>query len=193
MSWDTLTALLAQTYHGSLRASLASLTDTFNFFLESCSSSPSMDKVQFSLLSFDSFLQSILDGTFNASLPSAIQKALPTPEEDTNRNGNKRPAPDDEKDTRHNKKGSPPGNQHRGDPVSNESIFPAWQLGEDETYAENFVRRIDQQKLPTCNICLNFHMQGSCHTKCSRAATHVPADQLSPDQKKGNDQLHQSR
>jgi hypothetical protein len=143
-----------------------------------------MDEVQFSLLSFDSFLQSILDGTFNASLPSAIQKALPKPEEDTNHNGNKCPALNDEQDNRHNKKDSPPGNQHHGDPISNESIFPAWQLEVDETYAENFVHQIDLQKLPTCNVCLNFHMRGSCHKKCSSAATHVPADQLSPDQKK---------
>jgi len=150
-------------------------------YLESCATAPSVERITVSLINFDTIMQSIVDGTFSMDLPSVIQHALePTkPEPNPTPNNKKRSTP--EKDG-----GTPPKRPapNRGEPVLNNSIHPPFRLNDGENYVENFVRRIDRLKLPTCDVCLNFHMRGSCHSLCARAETHIPAQNLSDQQRK---------
>ena len=153
-------------------------------FLESCSTAPSVNKINFALINFDTMLQSIIDGTFSLTLPSVIQNALPvhTPNESIiPPTTNKRKSPEKPGDDSPNKR---QGNQQRGEPVINASIHPPWRLLDGENYAEHFVRRIDRLKLPSCDVCLNYHIRGTCHALCARADTHVAASNLSSAQQK---------
>lgn len=156
-------------------------------FLESCSIDSDVTKVNYSLLDFDHMLMTIIDGTFSAELPAVIQQAL---ERDTAitppPTNNKRQQPVNPEDTPSPKKPSPkhPKDKEKGEAAINASIHPAWRLAEGENYAEHFVRKIDRRKLPACNVCLNYHIRGTCRSLCDWASSHVPYAQLSADDKK---------
>ena len=151
-------------------------------FLESCSTADSVDKINFTLINFDSLTQSVIDGTFAMDLPSIILNALePLTKPHSNQPSNKKRTPEPNKGGEPSPKRSPP---QRGEPAINASIHPPWRLQDGEDYVEHFVRRIDRLKLPSCDVCLNYHIRGTCHSLCARADTHKPAQSLSEQQKK---------
>lgn len=159
---------------------------SIQLFLESCSTQPDVTKIKYALLDFDAMLMTIIDGTFSAELPSVIQAAIDQ-ESPTNPslNPNKRQlaiTPDGEPSLKKSPKNSK--DKEKGKQVINASIHPAWRLADGETSAEHFVRKIDRRKLPTCNVCLNYHIWGTCHSLCDRAASHLPYAQLSTEDKK---------
>jgi len=148
-------------------------------FLESCSTAASVPAIKFHLVNFDTLLQSIIDGTFAMDLPSVILNALEPPSKTEPTTTNKKRTPERPDDTGSSKR-TPP---NRGEPSINASIHPPWRLKDGENYVENFVRRIDRSKLPACDICLNYHIRGTCHSLCSRASTHTPVSSLSDQQR----------
>lgn len=151
-------------------------------FLESCSRAPEVSKINFALINFDTLIQSIIDGTFSMDLPSIIQSALEPPSKpEPSPSANRKRTPEKDGNEPPPSKRTPP---QRGDPAINASIHPSWRLNDGEDYVENFVRRIDRLKLPACDVSLNYHMRGTCHSLCPRADTHVPASSLSEQQKK---------
>ena len=147
-------------------------------FLESCSTATSVPNIKFHLINFDTLLQSIIDGTFSMDLPSVILNALepPTKPEPTNTGKKRTPKKPDDNGSN---KWTPP--QH-GEPAINASIHPPWPLKDGENYVENFIRRIDRSRLPTRDICLNYHIRGTCHSLCTQASTHIPVSSLSDQQ-----------
>jgi len=120
-------------------------------------------------------LQPIIDGTFSMDLPAVIQNALEPPTKPEPNHNNRKRTPE-KPDANGQNQQTPP---QCGEPSINASIHPPWHLKDGETYTEHFVHRIDHSKVPNCDICLNFHIRGTCHTKCSRADTHVPFSNLS--------------
>jgi hypothetical protein len=158
-----------------LFAALLSLFDRrIQAFLEDCSKIHDVSKIDVSVLGFDSVLRDIEDGTFHASLPSAIRTALPKPTIDKSINPIDPRHPKEKRkiqgDVDPNKK-----QKERGDPQINDSVYPAWCLAEGEDYVKTFVKDLDRSKLPKVDICLNFHIRGSCHSACPRVASHKAA------------------
>jgi hypothetical protein len=113
------------------------------------------------------------------TLPTIIQNALPDSDKSTTPTGGKKRQLEVQ-DESSAKRPSPT----RGLPAINASIHTPWQLRDGEVYAENFVRRINRSQLPACDVCLNYHIRGTCHSNCSRADTHIPATSLSADQQR---------
>lgn len=158
-------------------------------FLEFCSNTTDVAKIDFSILSFDSILRGVLDGTFKADLPSSIRTVLlnlhKSKEKEIDKNGNnnilnnynpKRPGP--------NNPTTPPNKRQRGNPDINAEIYPAWKLKPNEDYVDVFIKNIDRSKLPKMDMCLNYHVRGTCHSNCPRASTHVAASTLDEATKK---------
>jgi len=112
-------------------------------------------------------------------LPAVIQNALEPPTKPEPNHNNRKRTPEKPDANGQNQQASP----QCGEPSINASIHPPWHLKDGETYTEHFVHRIDHSKVPNCDICLNFHICGTCHTKCSRADTHVPFSNLSKQQR----------
>jgi len=168
-----------QNHQWFLSKFISYLDRRIQLFLESCSTAATVTQINYSLLNFDNLLQSIIDGTFSMDLPSVIQKALvPTTQPEPNQN-TKKQTPEQPDAKTQNKRTTP----QRGEPSINSSIHPPWRLKDGETYSEHFVRRIDRTKLPNCDVCLNYHIRGTCHTLCTRADTHVPFMNLSEQQR----------
>ena len=163
-------------------ATLLSLIDRrIQLFLESCSTSLAMSAIDYSLLGFDQTLRDILDGSFHSALPSPMLLLIAkSPQHPT-----KPPNPvQDAAGKRKLQLANPPPNKVlRGDPVVNSNIHPAWRLKPNEDYAGTFVRGIDRSSLPKTDVCLNYHIRGSCHTLCQRATTHIPAMSLTQQQR----------
>jgi len=165
-------------------AKFLSLIDRrIQLFLESCSTSLGMPNIDYSLLGFDQTLRDILDGSFHTVLPSPMVLLLsksnpPTKPPAIQDAAGKRKHPPIDAPQNKNPRGEP-----RGDPVINSNVYPAWHLLPNENYINTFVRGIARTILPKPDVCLNYHIRGSCHTLCQRAATHIPATSLTQQQR----------
>ena len=145
-----------QTHQRFIAKFISFVDRRIQLYLESCATASSVDKIAVSLINFDTITQSIVDGTFSMDLPTILLNALEPskPEPSPSNNNKKRGIQEDDKDGGNPKRPSP----NKGDPVINSSIHPPFRLNDGENYVEHFVRRIDRLKLPTCDVCLNYHM-----------------------------------
>jgi hypothetical protein len=73
--------------------------------------------------------------------------------------------------------GTPTKYQH-GESYINENIFAPWGLQANEDYVATFIKDVDCPSLPKTDVCLNYHVCGSCRSNCPHATLHIAHTKL---------------
>ena len=149
-------------------------------FLSECKVADSRMDVNDRHLDFTDIIESTLYGSFTMRLPPTFQRTS-SDDSGEKRSSNNAGADAGSKKRKTGKAGEE--KKEQGKPVKNDSQHEAFKMKPGETWKKTFKKaQVDHR--PSWNgvkskqMCIKFHIEGSCFTTCDRVESHVPKDQI---------------
>jgi hypothetical protein len=153
-------------------------------FLSECKVATTRMDVNDNHLDFSNIINSIIYGHFTMPLPPTFQRVAATDTAVAKQSSDNSSVDKSGKKRKAEKEGE--NKKEQGKPVKNESQHEAFKMQPGETWKKNFKKEQVKHR-PSWNgvklkqMCIKYHIEGSCHTACERIESHVPKDEIPAD------------